>query len=381
MAFDLFEGMSRVWTSGVISEVARLIGESPANTEKAGQATIASLAGLACNRAATTTGSNNILSLISASKLDHGISTTFGSLVKSGGGIAKITETGAGLLRPLLGSSTAGVASAIASASGIKDSSASYLLNLLAPLVFGMLGTEVQSSGLSATGLSSLLSSHRDTIQRFAPAGLAAALGVDKMSNLCGAPAPVERPVALPVVEPRGNLRWLWALPLLLLALAIPVYRSCSAPTLATLKLPCGTVLTVEPGSFTHTLATFLLVSSDANLPKRIVFDHLNFDTGSSQLKEDSKTTVRDLTQILKCYPDLQIQLEGYTDSVGDPASNKELSLNRATAVKNMLVNAGIDGARISVDGWGEEKPIASNDTEEGRARNRRTELVVQKTK
>ena len=185
----------------------------------------------------------------------------------------------------------------------------------------------------------------------------------------------------MPIPEPRGNSRWLWALPLVLLAVAIPTYRSCSSPTMASVTLPCGTVLMVHPGSFTQNLATFLLKGSDSELPKRIVFDHLNFDTASAQLNEDSNPTVRDLTAIMKCYPNLQIQLEGHTDSMGDPAANKTLSLNRATTVKNMLVAGGIDDSRISVDGWGEEKPIASNDTEEGRSRNRRTELVVQKIK
>ncbi len=380
MALDLFEVMGRVCTPGVISDVAGLIGESPANTEKAAQATVASLAGLACNRAATTTGSSIILSLCSASKLDHGISTGFASLLKSEGGFARIAETGAGLLRPLLGPHTAGVASAIASASGIKDSAASTLLNLLAPLVFGTLGKEAQLLGLSGARLSNLLSSHRDAIQRLAPAGLAPALGVDEMSNLCGAPAPMA--VEMPVVEPSRNLRWLWALPLVVLAIAIPTYRSCSTtPALASVRLPCGTVLTVQPGSFTQTLATFLQAGSDADLPKRIVFDHLNFDTDSSQLTQASYPTVRDLSAILKCYPNLQIQLEGHTDSTGDPSANKTLSLNRATTVKNMLVSSGVDDARISVIGWGEERPIASNDAEEGRARNRRTELVVKKIK
>ncbi len=381
MAFDLFAEVNRVWTPGAISRVAGLIGETPANTEKAAQATVASLAGLACNRAATPTGADNILNLISERKLDHGISTGFGSLLDLENGVSKISDTGSGLVRGLLGTNVPAVAGTIAAASGIKASSASYLMSLLAPLVYGILGKEAQARGLTGAGLSSLLASHRDLILRYAPAGLASALGVNSMSNLCGSPVPMERPVAMPIPEPRGNSRWLWALPVVLLAIAIPTYRSCSSPTMASVTLPCGTVLTVHPGSFTQNLATFLLKGSDSELPKRIVFDYLNFDTASAQLNADSNPTVRDLTAIMKCYPGLQVQLEGHTDSTGDPVANKTLSLNRATTVKNMLVSGGIEDSRISVDGWGEEKPIASNDTEEGRARNRRTELVVQKIK
>jgi outer membrane protein OmpA-like peptidoglycan-associated protein len=381
MAFDLFEAVKGVWTSGTLTQVANLIGETPANTERAIQATVASLAGVACNRAGTRHGSDNLLSLISSAKLDHAIPMGFGNLLAAPNGPTKITEAGIGLVSSLMGSSAPEVAAAIAGASGIKNHSASYLMSLLAPVVFGLLGRESQNLRLSGAGLASMLASHRDTILRHVPAGVAGAVGVNELSNLCGSPAPVEKPVAMPIPEPKRHLGWLWALPLALLVIAIPTYRSCSSPTLASVKLPCGTVLTVQPGSFTHTLATFLLTGSDSDLPKRIVFDHLNFDEGSAQLKDDSKPTVGDLAVIMKCYPNLQVQLEGYTDSVGDPNSNKVLSLNRATTVRDMLVAQGIDTSRISVNGWGEERPLASNDTEEGRARNRRTELVVQKMK
>jgi outer membrane protein OmpA-like peptidoglycan-associated protein len=74
-------------------------------------------------------------------------------------------------------------------------------------------------------------------------------------------------------------------------------------------------------------------------------------------------------------------QLEGHTDNTGDPESNKKLSVDRAEAIKALLIVGGIDGARVTTAGWGQEKPIASNDTEEGRAKNRRTELIVTRIK
>jgi K(+)-stimulated pyrophosphate-energized sodium pump len=83
----------------------------------------------------------------------------------------------------------------------------------------------------------------------------------------------------------------------------------------------------------------------------------------------------------MKCYPNMTDQLEGHTDNTGDPESNKKLSVDRAEAIKALLIGGGIDGARITTAGWGQEKPIASNDTDEGRAQNRRTELIVLKIK
>jgi OmpA-OmpF porin, OOP family len=118
---------------------------------------------------------------------------------------------------------------------------------------------------------------------------------------------------------------------------------------------------------------------ADSELPKRFVFDHLNFDSASTTLTPDSAQTVNDLIAIMKCFPNMNVQLEGHTDSTGDPDANKKLSVDRAEAVKATMVSAGIDPSRISTAGWGQEKPIASNDTEDGKAKNRRTELVVTK--
>jgi outer membrane protein OmpA-like peptidoglycan-associated protein len=81
----------------------------------------------------------------------------------------------------------------------------------------------------------------------------------------------------------------------------------------------------------------------------------------------------------LKSYQPVAIVLEGHTDSTGDAAANKKLSLDREVAVKELLVGGGVANARINTAGYGPEKPIASNDTEDGRAKSRRLELVVEK--
>ena len=79
----------------------------------------------------------------------------------------------------------------------------------------------------------------------------------------------------------------------------------------------------------------------------------------------------------LKAHPNAQIQLDGHTDNTGNPQANQQLSLARANAVKAMLVSDGIDANRISTAGYGQDRPLASNDSAEGRAKNRRTELTV----
>ena len=75
----------------------------------------------------------------------------------------------------------------------------------------------------------------------------------------------------------------------------------------------------------------------------------------------------------------MAVRLEGHTDSTGDAAANKKLSFDRAIVIKEIMIKGGIADERIGTDGYGQEKPIASNETENGRAKNRRTELVVEK--
>jgi len=118
---------------------------------------------------------------------------------------------------------------------------------------------------------------------------------------------------------------------------------------------------------------------ADTTVPRTFIFDNLNFEFGTTKLTPESEQTVKDLVAILKAYPSTEARLEGHTDSVGDAEANKKLSQERADSVKSTMEAGGIDGARLSTMGYGQEKPTTSNDTEEGRAQNRRLELVVTK--
>ena len=103
---------------------------------------------------------------------------------------------------------------------------------------------------------------------------------------------------------------------------------------------------------------------------------YINFDTGKWDLKPDGQATVKEIFAMLKSAPALKISIEGHTDNVGAAASNKTLSENRAKSVMNAIVTGGIDAKRLSAVGYGQEKPVADNRSEEGRAKNRRVELV-----
>ena len=103
---------------------------------------------------------------------------------------------------------------------------------------------------------------------------------------------------------------------------------------------------------------------------------YINFDTGKSIIKPESKPIIDQIVEMMKSNPDLKIGVEGHTDNVGNPVSNKTLSEQRAKSVASAITGQGISAARMSPSGYGQEKPIGDNNSEEGRAKNRRVELV-----
>ena len=108
----------------------------------------------------------------------------------------------------------------------------------------------------------------------------------------------------------------------------------------------------------------------------RIVTHGILFDVNKSDLKPQSMGTIKQIVALLKGNPTLKLEIGGHTDSDGDAQANLALSQARADAVKQVIVGQGIDASRLTTKGYGATKPIASNDTPEGKANNRRVEFV-----
>ncbi|NOQ74312.1 MAG: OmpA family protein [Crocinitomix sp.] len=104
---------------------------------------------------------------------------------------------------------------------------------------------------------------------------------------------------------------------------------------------------------------------------------NLHFETNKSIIKKASFDELDELVNYLKLKPELKIEVGGHTDSEGSETSNLSLSDARAKAVKQYLISKGIKADRIVAKGYGEAKPIAENDSENGRALNRRTEIQI----
>jgi outer membrane protein OmpA-like peptidoglycan-associated protein len=104
---------------------------------------------------------------------------------------------------------------------------------------------------------------------------------------------------------------------------------------------------------------------------------NLEFETSKSIIRESSKSSLNSFSEKLKQKSNWNLVLDGHTDNVGDEDANLLLSKNRVEAVKNYLISKGISESRIKVNYFGETKPIADNNTTEGRQKNRRVEFKI----
>ncbi|RAH37216.1 OmpA family protein [Halomonas sp. SL1] len=108
------------------------------------------------------------------------------------------------------------------------------------------------------------------------------------------------------------------------------------------------------------------------NMPSSVTF---GFD--SSELTMQARNALNDVSSVLTQYPETRVNIAGHTDSTGDASYNQRLSERRAQAVGSYLSQSGVASNRLYMNGYGENQPVASNETEAGRAQNRRVEITL----
>jgi outer membrane protein OmpA-like peptidoglycan-associated protein len=117
--------------------------------------------------------------------------------------------------------------------------------------------------------------------------------------------------------------------------------------------------------------------AAEPPMKKRLVLRGVNFDFDKSNIRADARPVLDEAVRTLKEAGEIRVAVEGHTDSRGTDQYNQGLSIRRANAVADYLSARGIARSRLQVDGYGESRPVASNDTDDGRAQNRRVELSV----
>jgi OOP family OmpA-OmpF porin len=406
---DLLGLVKEQLSSAAVSKISSFLGESNENTTAAlGSAMPAILGGL-IQKTSNPQGAGDILNTIKTGGHDGSIFDKLSSTLGDAGSTSSLVSTGSGLLSSIFGDKIGALTNIISNVSGIKSSSASSLLGLAAPMLMGMLGKQVSSQGLGVSGLTSLLVSQKDSVKAALPAGMSSLFSIgDFLGNAKSSAKSTVNAIENNVEEAKKGMPWLpWGILAALLLGALFYWKSCRnvAETVTSAvdstanmvvaktdsvassvvgsmkkKLSTGVELNFGEKSIENDLINFIEdKSKPVDKTTWFNFHDLKFETGSSRIDSTSMQEVKNIAEILKAYPIVELKIAGYTDNVGKEASNQKLSANRAASVVAALVKMGIDGKRLSPEGYGSQFPLASNDTEEGKAQNRRIAARVTK--
>jgi outer membrane protein OmpA-like peptidoglycan-associated protein len=339
------------------------------------------MAGLA-ERASTQEGAQDLLSTFKGGQYPHLDPSELGRAVADPDTAAGVARSSEGFLSRLFGNKQRGVVDGLASSAGVSPSSASKLLGLALPMVLGFVGKQAVSRNMDASGLRGFLSSQRRGMGDVLPGSLSGLVGggAEPRAGVSGR-HPIDYAGAVPTHKTRIG-------PWVVLALAI-------AAALALLMVTRGARRGVTNDARTHqaeqlgnvarpqalhaggVTALSQAMSGGQALPQRFVLSDLTFRTDSAEIDPTSAAVLDDVAQAMTANPTARIRVEGHTDNTGAADTNQALSQSRAESTRAYLASKGIDSARIDAVGHGADQPLTSNDRPEGRAQNRRTEIVV----
>jgi len=394
--------------------LASRLGESAQNVQTGlGTATAATLGGLA-NKAGDSGFLSQILGLLGGGTGGNILGTL--SSILSGGPSGATNDLVDKFLPMVFGAQQGQVASAISRQAGLSSASGTGLLKVAAPLVLGYLAKMQSAGSLNVSSLGSMLKAEAPSLQNYLPSGLLSGAASAVSATAGRAASAVQAGVGAATTR---SSRWIVPLAIIgALLLAWLLIRSINMPKevaqsatnagnaavnavnnaataagntataawaalgeMVRVQLPDGTTLNAPSFGVEGKLVNYL---NDQSAPISgdtwFIFDRLLFDTNAATLQPPSSEELGNIAAIMKAYPDVKILIAGYTDSTGDPAGNLKLSQDRADHVMAELENRGVNPARVTAKGFGEDNPIADNATEEGRQKNRRVSLqVVQK--
>lgn len=396
---DLMSVIHRQITPEAVRAVASRLGEDRERTAAAVSTGIPSVLTALSDVARSETGADYLKEIVDEKREHHRATPGEGAavLLDAAGDNGNAHE--ASLLDDELGQRSWTISDAVAQSSGIRRDSAHRLLGGVASVA--VLAVADSAGDLSAGGLRQMLNSQRREWVSRLPQSVASAFETPP-GSLASAPLPRGAPEA-PVFEPPPRSR-VWVLPVLLALAAllfIPLVRGARrgaehtrdvvahgvAPAVAPASQP-NIVAPSPPPSRQDTpiardemvsgLAVFLAApATEVRTPQRFTLPTLGFEMGGVEPSSAGAETLNQISALLQAHPSAMVRLESFTDNVGRPEDNLDLSRRRSEVIKALLVQDGADASRIDVAGLGQQRPIASNATEAGRRLNRRTELVV----
>jgi outer membrane protein OmpA-like peptidoglycan-associated protein len=381
----MFASLLNTLDSRSVSDVARATAQPEQSVSRALESCVAAIFGGLAGKSGDTGFLKRILDMapgapgtVSWSQMASSAADPNSSLMISG----------KHLLAALFGSGESAVTSAISRAHHLPPASAATLLTMAAPVVTSFIGKQVRDSGMTMASLASILQHESGTIQSALPSGLQeifwpGAVGTATVS-----------PVVAQAVRRERHFNWL--IPALIcsaigIILAIVLTRP-QRPTVGQIPsarygeasrvaIPPACTLPanvrVRPGGPASRLQAYLRNPAANTLGPTGLNWNVAFSKGSAILLPTDQADLRDLAMVLKNCPNVHMTIVGYTDNTGSAAGNLRLSRARAASVVAALESRGVPANRLTAEGRGQANPIASNSTPEGRARNRRVDILV----
>ncbi|MEP6747202.1 MAG: OmpA family protein [Bacteroidota bacterium] len=424
MSFNLLDTVKGLFTPNLISSAASSLGESEGGIQKALSGAIpAILAGLV-SKTEGNESSSNLFDLAKQAAGGGILNNLIGFL---GNDSSNLLSKGAEMLKAVLGDKAGGIASLVSNFAGIKHSSASSLLSMVAPVAVAALGKHAADNNMNADGLMNLLSSQKNTVLNALPSNLSSVAGLlgigsigtavsSATANTTQAVHTAAAHVGETAEKASGGMKFLLPLLLGILAVALSIYffKGCGGSTkdivetadtaavkvgtasdsavatvvtsvreLFKVKLPNDTVIDAYKGGIEDKLVTFLesdykKLGEDSLKKVWFDFDNLNFETGRAKITAESQNQVNNLAAILKAFPSVKLKIGGYTDKVGDEALNKKLSDARAKSVQAALGKSGVGKQITSAEGYGSSfAAYAADAPETDRVKDRHVSVSV----
>lgn len=397
MSVNILEQVTSHFSNDIIEKLGKFIGTDSSTVKTALATALPAVLGGIASKGGTSQGASEILEMITKTGFGAGTLTNLSQTLSGGDSTQNLLASGSALLKRIFGDKTEALIDGVATSGGVGKSASSSLLGLALPVVLGVLGKQAKESRLDGAGLMGLLAGQSGFLKNALPAGLAGLIGLPGAANMAGQ-------MLQPKSDSIGNYIK-WFLPLILGAVLFSMFfnKGCQTPPVTAPVEKAGEKVAVATGTAIDKLGAFMATrlpnGVELNIPefgieKKLIafiedpnrpvdkttwfsFDRLEFETASATLKPSSAEQLKNVAEILKAYPVVTLKIGGYTDNVGNPASNLKLSQQRAESTMRELGMLGVEAGRLEAEGYGEQHPIGDNATAEGRQMNRRIDLRV----
>lgn len=371
----------------IVNRFSNAIGESTEKTQKGLKSIIPTLLLGIVNKGQTKDGAESLVNLVNKDGVE-------------GEGIPNYSDAtylnkGSDAIQGIFGNDLGKVLNNLGDTTGLNPAGVSKVLGMAAPMVMGSIGTKMKKEGMSAAGLMGFLNQQKTALAKLVPEGLVgrisgAGLGISKgVKSVAGG----YKEGAKFGRKDKKEISWL-SLGVIALAIIAAFWWFTGRKNLGVITSPTAELVTspLEKVGETVTEAVKSIAPGIGEMDVYVKsnglegtgvfrFENLNFDSGSAVLMAGAEAELDEITRIMKENPAISIRINGYTDNTGDEIANIDISTRRSMAVKEQLVVRGIEAFRIQTMGLGSSNPVSANDTEEGRALNRRIEVEVLETK